>query len=116
MRVVVTRPSGEQIPTDVAEHEIPILQAIHGEEAVVPDEDVDVGETEVPTSTAAEMARLRNKYNVKAQDVVGDVMGGGRELGRFGFKTPRLGEAAEKPAQASIKVRKAPAKATKRAK
>ncbi|GAB1407674.1 hypothetical protein MASR1M8_15930 [Thermomonas brevis] len=107
VRVIVTRPSGEQIATDVPEHEIPILQAIHGDEAVQPDEDAgDVGEMEVPTNLTAELARLRNKYNVKAQDVVGDVTQNGARLESFGFKAKKLGERTAAPAQASIKVRK----------
>ena len=52
------------------------------------------------------MILLRNKYNVKAQDVVGDVTQNGAQLASFGFKAKKLGERTAAPAQASIKVRK----------
>jgi len=49
-----------QIPTEVAEHEVPILEAIHGRGAVTVLETYDEGaEVESPD---AEHARLRRKY------------------------------------------------------
>lgn len=59
------------VPTEVAEHEVAVLRAIHGDQNVsVPKEQRDYGTLEVPDSAEIEMERLRARYNTNQDDFV----------------------------------------------
>lgn len=53
----------EHIVTDVFQHEVDILRAVHGEDNVEVLEDVDPGYGELPDNAGAEYKRLQNKYD-----------------------------------------------------
>lgn len=112
VRVVVTRNTGEQIGVDVPEHEIMLLQAIHGEQSVIPVEDgTELDDAELPDNITLEMIRLRNKYPSAELDLVGAVMQGGTELKQFGFHAPKLGDKVQHAPQSSQTVHKVAKKA-----
>lgn len=59
------------VPSEVAEHEVAVLRAIHGDQNVsVPKESRDYGTIEVPDSAELEMERLRTRYRTAQDDPV----------------------------------------------
>ena len=110
VRALVTR-DNSKLAVEVAEHEVPILEAIHLEENVeVVDTDEDLGVIEVSASAEQELLRLRNKYDQKNELVVQTIYPrGARDLTQEGFT---LGGKAERPQRSQVKTR-APAKSAK---
>ncbi len=76
--VTVTSDPATKVPTDVYDHEIPVLEAIHGEGNVeiVESEEIDVSEFTVE----AEMDRMLRKYGTKNEGAVRQVYGDGSGL------------------------------------
>lgn len=102
------------ITTEVPEHEIAVLVAVHGR-AAVQDKGVTDEEIELSTSADAEFARLQRRYHrINATDPVGIAYRTGPDgLERFGFALGRgVGEA---PAQSMNKKHPKPDKAKKAA-
>lgn len=62
VRVLVTRADLNTIPTDVFEHEIPILLSIYGAGNVTPVEGVDLEPAELEYGVDGEYARLTRYY------------------------------------------------------
>lgn len=88
-QVVVTVEYGNSaLPTTVPEHEVPILKALHGSEAVkvVGKSDDDI---ELPASAEAELARLARKYDRigNNSNPVPTVFPMPSLMEKFGFKT-----------------------------
>lgn len=60
----------EHIVTDVFQHEVDILRAVHGEDNIEVIAEEEVGYGELPDSATAEFERLRNKYDRKNFKVI----------------------------------------------
>lgn len=60
----------EHIVTDVFQHEVDILRAVHGDDNIEVIAEEEVGYGELPDSAVAEFERLRNKYDRKNFKVI----------------------------------------------
>lgn len=100
----------ERIRSDVMEHEVQIIEAVHGRDSVqVVDE--DAGDAEIPDDAGLEYERLVRVYDRKNFKVVGSVYRGPDDLaGKLGIAAgAKKGERAQssqvvrKPAKKSAK-------------
>lgn len=84
----------EKITRDVFAHEVPILRALHQEDAFrVTEEDVD--SKEIDADVHAEYARLKRAFDQKNLQIVGVVYRDAQELGRaMGVRVGRAEESA----------------------
>ena len=93
----------ETITAQVYEHEIPLLEAVHGQDnVVVADPDYDT--VEIPDDAAAELRRLQGKYDLKnAPAIVGHFFRSEQELAKaVGLSVQRRNAAAERPSEAGV--------------
>jgi hypothetical protein len=81
----------EVIVREVMEHEVPLLEKVHGEDMVQIVDGFE-GDVEISADADAEYARLVQIYNTRGVDVVESVYRSPREL--RGFERKRGGEKA----------------------
>lgn len=78
-----------KISTEVAAHEIAVLEAVHGRGAVVVLRK-DIGDRDYPASAEVEWNRLRRLYDNRNDAPVGRAFPTFYELERYGFRTDHL--------------------------
>lgn len=110
--VIVERSNNEKIVVEVPEYEVPVLQFLHGEEAVTKGEEAAF-EDERPADAAAILAALKRKYNnPNTGDVVSAVYRNAEELGKSaGIK---VGKTSRPAASLQVDNRKAAKKSAKK--
>ena len=97
----------------VPEHEIRILRAVHGVDAVTEADEQEGDEDDFDTNANAEIARLVRKYRrVNSEDPVRIAYpGGADEISKFGFSgTGKAEKASQSQAKKGVKAKKAAAK------
>ena len=100
------------IPAEIFEHEIPILDLMHGE-GMVKVVDDDYHELEIPADANIEYLRLQGKYDRSNVNYVSRIYRDADELGRkVGLQVARA--TGVKPSQADIVVRKPARKSAKK--
>lgn len=102
--VTVTNDPATKVPTQVYDHEVPVLEAIHGEGNV---EIVSSEEIDVPNFTVEdEFERLLRKYGQKNEDTVKTVYRSSNRLAdELGFaRTARIGTSRKLQQAQSISV------------
>ncbi len=105
-QMLVTR-ENMVIPTAVFEHEIPILEKIHGQDMVQEGDDSELEEEEsdVATDAATEFLRLQSKYNTPREPgIVESVYSGPEDLAaKTDFTAPQKGDRKAKlPPKATV--------------
>ena len=102
------------VTVDVPEHEVRILQIVHGEHNVQVDEDADEDEGEFTTNADIEFRRLQGKYRrMNAPDPV--LLAYPNGSGQLDGFTKGRGKLAQAPQSVSINHRKESVKAKKAA-